>query len=102
MATRFGYAASRSLMAAARSSIRSAAPRAPRLRSPPITTLPTFHRRRLPLTSRWMGELGCLQSMVPLHDVIASARLTSHLSVNTRGCCELSQGILLPRTCPDR
>ncbi|KAG1368555.1 hypothetical protein COCNU_14G010230 [Cocos nucifera] len=85
---------SRSLLAAARSSsspLRSP-PVAPRLRPPPLAA-PRLQRRRLSLApSRTLGELGCAQSLLPLHSVVAVPRLTSHLSVSARACCELSQG----------
>ncbi|KAK1300443.1 E3 ubiquitin-protein ligase CIP8 [Acorus calamus] len=48
-----------------------------------------------------LGELACLQSLLPLHNVVSAARLTSHLSVEARACCELSQGTFR-RTCQDR
>lgn len=51
---------------------------------------------------RSFGELGCAQSLLPLHSMVAAARLTSHLSVDSRAWRELSQGTLFCRTCPDR
>lgn len=50
------------------------------------------------LFSRSMGELGCTQSLLPLQ---CTPRLTSHLSVAVRACCELSHGTFC-RTCQDR
>ncbi|CAA7398998.1 unnamed protein product [Spirodela intermedia] len=87
---------SRSLFASARSSFRSSAP-LPRQR-PGHTTGP-----RLPAsgTRRPLAALGCSQSLLPLHSVVAATRLTSHLSVNARACFELSQGTFC-RTCQDR
>jgi hypothetical protein len=41
---------------------------------------------------RTLGILGCTQSLMPLHNADAAARLTSHISVELRACCELSQG----------
>lgn len=38
------------------------------------------------------GVIGCTQSLLPLHSVVAAARLTSHVAVEARACCELSQG----------
>ncbi|XP_073107911.1 uncharacterized protein [Elaeis guineensis] len=101
---------SRSLLATARSSsssLRSPAA-APRLRPPPLAT-PRLQRRRpsfslpgeTPVLNRTLGELGCTQSLLPLHSVVALPRLTSHLSVSARACCELSQGTFR-RTCQDR
>ncbi|KAJ0963394.1 hypothetical protein J5N97_028516 [Dioscorea zingiberensis] len=76
---------SRSLLAAARSSTG-----VPRLR--PVAG-PRLPRRRLPVAPpRTFGELGCAQSLLPLHSAVAAARLTSHLSISARACCELSQG----------
>ncbi|XP_057851387.1 protein NONRESPONDING TO OXYLIPINS 2, mitochondrial isoform X2 [Cryptomeria japonica] len=51
--------------------------------------------------SRLSAELGCAMSMMPLHNVVATARLTSHLSLNSRNCSALSQGTLCC-TSPDR
>ncbi|KAL2569699.1 hypothetical protein AAZV13_18G144000 [Glycine max] len=34
----------------------------------------------------------CMHSLMPLHNVDTSARLTSHISVESCACCELSQG----------
>ncbi|KAL6502477.1 hypothetical protein OROHE_024482 [Orobanche hederae] len=47
---------------------------------------------------RTLGELGCAQSLMPL---AMGVRLTSHLSVNVRGCCELFHGTFR-RSCQDR
>ncbi|XP_077225001.1 uncharacterized protein LOC143858215 isoform X2 [Tasmannia lanceolata] len=96
MAWRCGGSLSRSLMASARrpsssSSLRSS-PSIPRLRSTPLAS-PRLQQRRLSFSHpRSFGELGCTQSLLPLHSVVAAARLTSHLSVTSRACCELSQG----------
>ncbi|XP_027361917.1 uncharacterized protein LOC113869670 [Abrus precatorius] len=49
-------------------------------------------RRPLIIVPRAMGFLGCTQSLMPLHSADAAARLTSHISVESRACCELSQG----------
>lgn len=41
-----------------------------------------------------MGALACTQSLMPLHSKVAAAtRLTSHIAVEARAFCELSQGI---------
>ncbi|XP_020690483.1 uncharacterized protein LOC110105356 isoform X2 [Dendrobium catenatum] len=79
---------SRSIISIARSSPSS-------LRSPaalPRFRPPRIQRTRLFATSRLPCELGCASSLLPLHSVIAIPRLTSHLSVSARACCELSQG----------
>ncbi|GAB4846935.1 hypothetical protein Ancab_025945 [Ancistrocladus abbreviatus] len=75
----------------------------PRLRPPPSFQANRLHPpRRLLLTNpRTLGELGCAQSLMPLHSVVADARLTSHVTVDARACCELSQGTFR-RTCQDR
>ncbi|KAJ4714788.1 Protein NUCLEAR FUSION DEFECTIVE 6 like [Melia azedarach] len=88
----------RTLISTARSSsIRSSTSTSslPRLRpsSPPLQAN-RLHSRR-PLLSpptRSIGALGCIQSLMPLHSVVAATRLTCHLSVEVRACCELSQG----------
>ncbi|XP_076928418.1 uncharacterized protein LOC143592371 isoform X2 [Bidens hawaiensis] len=41
--------------------------------------------------SRCLSELGCVQSMLPLHNAVAAARLTSCLSTTSRSCRSLSQ-----------
>ncbi|KAM0030265.1 hypothetical protein Hdeb2414_s0018g00535191 [Helianthus debilis subsp. tardiflorus] len=45
------------------------------------------------------SELGCVQSLLPLHNAVAAARLTSCLSTTSRSCRSLSQGTLC-RTSP--
>ncbi|KAG2243421.1 hypothetical protein Bca52824_094735 [Brassica carinata] len=42
-----------------------------------------------------------VSSLLPLHNVVASARLISHLNLNVRAFCELPNGTF-QRTCPDR
>ncbi|CAH8380052.1 unnamed protein product [Eruca vesicaria subsp. sativa] len=98
----------RSAGSAARSFV-SATARAPSLRSPPATlprlrpTQSSLPRRRFAsfTNPRNLGELGCTQSLLPLHNVVASARLISHLNLNVRAFCELPNGTF-QRTCPDR
>ncbi|CAL5187836.1 unnamed protein product [Lathyrus oleraceus] len=52
-----------------------------------------LHPRRPHATlPRSLGILGCTQSLMPLYNADAAARLTSHISVDFRACCELSQG----------
>ncbi|KOM28617.1 hypothetical protein LR48_Vigan561s000700 [Vigna angularis] len=44
---------------------------------------------------RWVGgELGCLQSLLPLHSAVSSARLTSCLGIDSSRSRSLSQGML--------
>ncbi|XP_021892261.1 uncharacterized protein LOC110810401 isoform X2 [Carica papaya] len=92
MAWRSVGSASRSFAsAAARSpSLRPQASALPRYRPPPSAS----PRRRFSSfsPSRNLGELGCIQSFLPLHSVVATSRLTSHLTVNVRAFCELSHG----------
>ncbi|OVA03169.1 hypothetical protein BVC80_7209g1 [Macleaya cordata] len=91
---------SRSLLSTART-MRSSSQSLPRVRPPPLTA-PRVQTRRLSFSNpRTLGELGCTQSLLPLHSMVAAARLTSHLAVDVRACCELSQGTFC-RTCPDR
>ncbi|KAG8364220.1 hypothetical protein BUALT_Bualt19G0105600 [Buddleja alternifolia] len=91
---------SRSLMSTARASgFRSSPPLAVprRLSSPPLSA-PRVQPRRLSFSNpRTLGELGCAQSLLPL----MGARLTSHLAVNVRACCELSHGTFI-HSCQDR
>ncbi|KAG8381849.1 hypothetical protein BUALT_Bualt05G0015500 [Buddleja alternifolia] len=46
------------------------------------------------LFARPFPQMGALQSLLPLHTAIASARLTSCLGADTIGCRSLSQGML--------
>ncbi|XP_057963923.1 protein NONRESPONDING TO OXYLIPINS 2, mitochondrial isoform X2 [Malania oleifera] len=82
---------SRSLISTARASSLRSPPPLPRIR-PPLVSAPPLRSRRLSVASRNLGELGCTQSLMPLHSVVAAARLTLHLAVNARACCELSHG----------
>ncbi|XP_018482523.2 protein NONRESPONDING TO OXYLIPINS 2, mitochondrial isoform X1 [Raphanus sativus] len=49
--------------------------------------------------SRCPSELGCVQSLLPLHSTVAAARLTSCLSLTSRSSRALSQemGLSVPR-----
>ncbi|XP_010481323.1 PREDICTED: uncharacterized protein LOC104760145 isoform X2 [Camelina sativa] len=57
------------------------------------TPLPRFSFSRCP------SELGCVQSLLPLHSTVAAARLTSCLSTTSRSSRALSQemGLSVPR-----
>ncbi|XP_073055342.1 protein NONRESPONDING TO OXYLIPINS 2, mitochondrial isoform X1 [Primulina eburnea] len=46
------------------------------------------------LFSRPVSQLGALQSLLPLHSAVSSARLTSCLGADSLGCRSLSQGML--------
>ncbi|KAG4398419.1 hypothetical protein GLYMA_08G037500v4 [Glycine max] len=49
--------------------------------------------RRLSRTSRLPVELGSLESMMPLHSAVASARLVSSLSIESLGWGLVPQGL---------
>ncbi|KAI4337504.1 hypothetical protein L6164_015912 [Bauhinia variegata] len=46
------------------------------------------------LNSRSIAQLGCVQSLLPLHSAVSSARLTSCLGIDSRGSRSLTQGML--------
>ncbi|GMH02830.1 hypothetical protein Nepgr_004669 [Nepenthes gracilis] len=83
---------SRSLISSARSSSIRSTPPISRFRHPAVSASRLHHRRLSFAHSRNLGELGCTQSFLPLHSTVAVPRLTSHLSVGVRACCELSHG----------
>ncbi|XP_023632846.1 uncharacterized protein LOC17874818 isoform X2 [Capsella rubella] len=60
---------------------------------PAASPLPRFSFSRCP------SELGCVQSLLPLHSTVAAARLTSCLSTTSRSSRALSQemGLSVPR-----
>ncbi|XP_016508947.1 uncharacterized protein LOC107826474 [Nicotiana tabacum] len=73
----------------ARVSTSRSSPALNRVRTPPISA-PRSHTRRFSFAApRTFGALGCTQSLLPL---VAGTRLTSHLTVNMRACCELYHG----------
>ncbi|KAL2906375.1 Histone-lysine N-methyltransferase SETDB1 [Bienertia sinuspersici] len=81
---------SRSLLNAARSpSFRPSSA----FRRPPSPLPPNFVRQSF-TNPRSLGVLACAQSLMPMHTVVADARLTSHIVVDARACCELSQGTI--------
>ncbi|XP_027182518.1 uncharacterized protein LOC113780933 isoform X1 [Coffea eugenioides] len=65
---------------------------------PKSTNATTSFLRRFSL-SRAPSELGAVQSMLPLHSAVATARMTSCLSLTSRSCRALSQelGQSVPR-----
>ncbi|XP_031251483.1 uncharacterized protein LOC116109402 [Pistacia vera] len=89
MAWRCTSSLTRSLIFPARSSlIRPSS--LPRLRrSSPLHTDRLQSSRSL---LRTIGTLGGSQSLMPLHSVVGATRVTSHITVDARACCELSQG----------
>ncbi|XP_042496184.1 protein NUCLEAR FUSION DEFECTIVE 6, mitochondrial-like [Macadamia integrifolia] len=58
----------------------------------PASSTSRVSRRKLSLFSRLPMELGCAQSLMPLHSVTASALLTSMLSLNGENWGCLSEG----------
>ncbi|XP_012069990.1 protein NONRESPONDING TO OXYLIPINS 2, mitochondrial isoform X2 [Jatropha curcas] len=97
---------SRSSLSSIKSAIRSNAPKSPITRSPTSPSLSASPRlpssslpRRFSFSSRSPSELGCVQSLLPLHSVVAVARMTSCLSTTSRSCRALSQelGLSVPR-----
>ncbi|KAK4262596.1 hypothetical protein QN277_028137 [Acacia crassicarpa] len=102
MASGCSRIAQRTFLASVKSSVKS------NLRTPSSkpATIPagpikstTSTLRRSSLTSKIAPELGCLQSMLPLHSAVAAARMTSCLSITSRSCRALSQelGLSVPR-----
>ncbi|KAG4925131.1 hypothetical protein JHK87_050671 [Glycine soja] len=73
---------------------------------PTCSSISRLHRSSLPslrshlLHSRYplntLPREVCMHSLMPLHNVDTSARLTSHISVESCACCELSQGTQIP------
>ncbi|KAE9609136.1 hypothetical protein Lalb_Chr08g0243031 [Lupinus albus] len=43
---------------------------------------------------RSISQLGCVQSLLPLHSAVSSARLTSCLGIDTSNSRSLTQGML--------
>ncbi|CAL0320748.1 unnamed protein product [Lupinus luteus] len=93
---------SRSFISTARASLRSSAPsNIPGIRPPPLAS-PRLQSRRFSIPStRNLGQLGCTQSLLPLHSPMVLTCLTSHLDVSARACCELFNGTFR-RSCQDR
>ncbi|KAL4565652.1 hypothetical protein LXL04_029755 [Taraxacum kok-saghyz] len=70
-------------------SMPKSAPSSPKFPLPTRSTtspVPRFSVSRCP------SELGGVQSLLPLHNAVAAARLTSCLSTTSRSCRSLSQG----------
>ncbi|KAJ9147707.1 hypothetical protein P3X46_029833 [Hevea brasiliensis] len=87
---------SRSSLSSIKSFIRSNAPKSPVTRST-IYSSPSPHfpsssiPRRFSFSCRPPSKLGCVQSLLPLHSAVATARMTSCLSTTSRSCRALSQ-----------
>ncbi|KAH6767082.1 caspase-6 protein [Perilla frutescens var. hirtella] len=92
---------SRSLISTARASaFRSSPPliSAPTRLRPSTINASRLRPRRLTFSNpRTLGELACVQSLMPLNSMAA----TSHLAINVRAFCELSHGTFR-RSCQDR
>nr|XP_043628604.1 protein NONRESPONDING TO OXYLIPINS 2, mitochondrial-like isoform X2 [Erigeron canadensis] len=73
-----------------RTNIPKSTPKSPFSTSSPV---PRFSFSRCP------SELGGVQSLLPLHNAVSAARLTSCLSTTSRSCRSLSQelGLSVPR-----
>ncbi|KAL0559743.1 hypothetical protein IC582_000110 [Cucumis melo] len=82
---------SRTLVSTVRSSSSRLSSSAPQLR-PPLTAPRRLPGRHFSAASRSLGELGCVQSFLPIYSMTAASCLTSHLTVNVRAFCELSHG----------
>nr|GEW78205.1 hypothetical protein [Tanacetum cinerariifolium] len=66
-----------------------------KLLTPKSTPISPFHSSTRPITrsaSRVVAALGSVESMMPLHSVIASARLRSSIAVDSTCWSFLSQG----------
>ncbi|WCJ25908.1 hypothetical protein M5689_007761 [Euphorbia peplus] len=80
---------SRSSLSSFKSAIRSATVKSPIGKSPsasaPRFSCPSSPSLSAPprFSSRVPSELGCAQSLLPLHSAVALARMTSRLSLNT-------------------
>ncbi|XP_039052532.1 protein NONRESPONDING TO OXYLIPINS 2, mitochondrial-like [Hibiscus syriacus] len=64
----------------------------------PKTLYPLLPARSSTTFSRPISQLGCLQSLLPLHSAVSSARLTSCLGIDSRSSSSLSQelGLSVP------
>ncbi|KAJ0240579.1 Uncharacterized protein HA466_0221880 [Hirschfeldia incana] len=89
----------RSSVSSLRSAIRSSLHKSPAATgAPPSASSAGFRIPSKPTASprfsfsRCPSELGCAQSLLPLHSTVAAARLTSCLSLTSRSSRALSQG----------
>ncbi|CAI0409028.1 unnamed protein product [Linum tenue] len=60
----------------------------------PTSAASLFPARPSSTFSRPIAQLGALQSLLPLHSAVASARLTSCLGIDSTSSRSLSQGML--------
>ncbi|KAI3823505.1 hypothetical protein L1987_04943 [Smallanthus sonchifolius] len=68
--------------------------------SPKPTSIPSLTPRSSPTTvTRSFCRTGCVQSLLPLHTAVSSARLTSCLGIDSKGSRSFSQemGLSVPR-----
>ncbi|KAK4340785.1 hypothetical protein RND71_039286 [Anisodus tanguticus] len=59
-----------------------------------IPTSSFYIPHTFPTLSRPLPQMGCLQSLLPLHSAVSSARLTSCLGIDSKGSRSLSQGMI--------
>ncbi|KAK2446265.1 protein NONRESPONDING TO OXYLIPINS 2, mitochondrial [Trifolium repens] len=66
---------------------------------PSSSSSPFLLRTRTSVTVRSVAALGCVQSLLPLHSAVSSARLTSCLGIDSTSSRSLSQemGLGTPR-----
>ncbi|GMY29996.1 protein NONRESPONDING TO OXYLIPINS 2, mitochondrial isoform X4 [Fagus crenata] len=87
---------SRASISSIKSAIRSNVRASPFPKSAPSTSTSTSRSTSIPLPrfslSRSPVELGGVQSMLPLHSAVSTARMTSCLSTTSRSSRALSQG----------
>ncbi|CAK9142972.1 unnamed protein product [Ilex paraguariensis] len=62
----------------------------------PTSPFPSSRRTTICVASRIASVLGSVESMMPLHSAIASARLKSSIAVDSTCWSWLSQGLAIP------
>ncbi|XP_050212066.1 uncharacterized protein LOC126662207 isoform X2 [Mercurialis annua] len=93
MAWRSTGSLSRTFISAARAPSRISSAPLPRVHPSPAAASSRFQSRRVSFgPSRNLGEIGCLQSFMPLYSTVGTNNLTSRLNANLRAFCELSHG----------
>ncbi|XP_027337772.1 uncharacterized protein LOC113851475 [Abrus precatorius] len=60
----------------------------------PPSNASVTHRRFPPFIRTCVYQLGSVQSLLPLHNAVATTRMVSHLSIDSRSCEALSQATL--------
>ncbi|RVX12089.1 hypothetical protein CK203_010661 [Vitis vinifera] len=66
------------------------------LSSKPLASPFSSSTRPMPCASRILSALGSVESLMPLHSAVASARLKSFIAVDSTSWSWLSQGRALP------